>query len=99
MNILDRAINWASPKLGYARMAWRNATRGAYNAGDISRNSEGWVPVNAKAEQVNQLQRDFVRARTRHAERNSDMIASIVGILERNVVGTGFRVQAITDDD
>jgi lambda family phage portal protein len=99
MNILDRAINWVSPKLGYARMAWRGATRGAYNAGDISRNSEGWVPINAKAEQVNQLQRDFVRARTRHAERNSDMIGGIVGILERNVVGTGFRVQAMTSDE
>jgi lambda family phage portal protein len=99
MNILDRAINWVSPKVGYARMAWRGAMRGAYNAGDINRNSEGWVPVNAKAEQVNQLQRDFVRARTRHAERNSDIIGGILGILERNVVGTGFRVQAITDDE
>ncbi|MGL5514818.1 MAG: phage portal protein, partial [Sporomusa sp.] len=99
MNILDRAISWISPKLGYARMAWRNAVRGAYNAGEISRSSEGWVPVNAKAEQVNQAQRDFVRARTRHSERNSDIIGGILGIQERNVVGTGFRVQPLTGNE
>lgn len=99
MNVLDRAIGWISPKLGYERLAWRGAMRGAYNAGDIGRSSEGWVPVNAKAEQVNQLQRDFVRARTRHAERNSDIVAGLLGILERNIVGTGFRVQAATDDE
>lgn len=99
MNILDRALGFLSPKLGYARMAWRNAMRGAYNAGDVGRNSESWVPVNAKAEQINQTQRDFIRARTRHSERNSDIIAGLIGILERNIVGTGFRVQPLTDNE
>lgn len=98
-NILDRAISWFSPKWGYARMAWRDAVRGAYTAGDINRSSEGWVPVNAKAEQINQAQRDFVRARTRHAERNSDIIGSVLGNKERNIVGIGFRVQPLTDDE
>jgi len=98
-NALDRAITWVSPKIGYMRMAWRAAVRGAYKAGDISRSSEGWVPVNAKAEQVNQPQRDFIRARTKEAERNSDIVGGIIGMLERNVVATGFRLQANTGDE
>lgn len=99
LNVLDRAISWISPKWGYARTAWREASRGAYNAGDVSRGSETWVPTNAKAEQVNQPQRDFVRARTRHAERNHDIIGGLIGALERNVVSTGFRLQPLTDDE
>lgn len=95
-NILDRAIAWVSPHLGYARLAWRAAMRGAYQAGEVSRRSEGWVPVNAKAEQVNQPERALIRARGRYAERNSDIVGGPLGVLERNVVSTGFRVQANT---
>lgn len=95
-NILDRAIAWISPKLGYARMAWRSAVRGAYQAGEVSRRSEGWMPVNAKAEQVNQPERALIRARGRYAERNSDIVGGPLGVLERNVVSTGFRVQPNT---
>ncbi len=98
MNMLDRAITWISPRLGYMRMAWRNATRGAYQAGDISRHSAGWVPVNAKAEQINQPSRDFIRAKGRDLERNSDIVGGPIGTLERNVVSTGFRVQPNTGD-
>lgn len=98
-NILDRAFGWISPKLGYARMAWRNAMRSAYQAGEVSGRSEGWVPVNAKAEQVNQPQRDLIRARSRYAERNSDIVGGPLGVLERNIVSTGFRVQPNTGNE
>lgn len=98
-NWLDRGISWLSPSWGYRRQAWRGAIRSGYNAGNISRGSEGWVPVNAKAEQVNQSSRDFMRARARDLERNSDLIGGPVGMLERNVVGTGFRLQAQTGSD
>lgn len=98
MTWLDRSIAWISPKLGYARMAWRQAVRG-WNAGEVSRNSAGWVPVNAKAEQLNQPRRDLIRAKGRDAERNSDIIGGPIGTLERNVVATGFRLQADTGDE
>ena len=99
MNLLDRGIAWISPSWGYARMAWRNAVRGGYNAGDVTRNSAGWTPVNAKAEQVNQPQRDFLRAKARDLERNSDLLGGPIGMIERNVVATGFRVQALTGEE
>lgn len=98
-NMLDRAVAWFSPKIGYMRMAWRNAIRSAYHAGEVNRGSEGWVPVNAKAEQINQPNRDFIRARARDAERNHDLIGGPLGTLERNIVSTGFRVQANTGDE
>lgn len=99
MNTLDRALGWISPKLGYIRMAWREAMRGAYQAGDIGRRSESWVPTNGKAEQVNQPQRDMIRARAREQERNNDIIGGPLGVLERNIVGTGFKVQADTGNE
>ena len=97
-NFLDRAVSWFSPRLGYMRIAWRNAIRG-YNAGEVSRHSAGWTPVNAKAEQLNQPHRDFIRAKARDLERNSDIVGGPVGMMERNVVATGFRVQPNTGDD
>ncbi len=99
MNWLDRSIAWISPAIGYARMAWRTAIRGAYAGGDIGRRSEQWTPVNAKAEQINQPQRDLLRARAREQERNGDIVGSIVGTYERNVVSTGLRLQAATGDE
>lgn len=98
-NLLDRAISWISPKTGYIRLAWRYAMRGAYHAGEVNRGSEGWVPVNAKAEQINQPHRDFIRARGKDLERNSDIVGAPIGTLERNVVATGFRVQADTGNE
>lgn len=79
------------------RVAWRramNEMRGAYSAGDMDRRAEGWNPVNGTAEQLNQPQRDLIRSRARERERNSDMLESILLALERNVVGTGFRLQS-----
>lgn len=97
--MLDRTLAWFSPKLGYMRMAWRNAIRSAYHAGNVERGSEGWIPVNAKAEQINQPRRDFIRSRARDTERNHDIIAGPIGTVERNVISTGMRVQADTGNE
>jgi lambda family phage portal protein len=81
-------------------VAWRNALRGFYDAGDTGRLNSGWTAVNVPAEQVDQGQRDIIRARARDLERNSDIAEAIIGTLERNVVGTGIRVQAkVTKDN
>lgn len=98
MNMLDRALNWLDPKLGYMRIAWRNAMRG-YQAGGMDRGSDGWMPVNAKSEQMNQPQRDIIRAKARDCERNRDIVGGPIGVLERNIVSTGFRAQADTGDE
>lgn len=94
MNWLDRTIGFFSPSWAYKRMSWRQALRGFYDAGNADRLNAGWVPVNATAEQADRPQRDIIRARGRDLERNSDIAEAIIGPLERNVVGTGIRVQA-----
>jgi lambda family phage portal protein len=79
--------------------------RGFYDSGNSDRLNAGWTPVNATAEQTDSPQRDIIRARARDLERNSDIAEAIIGPLERNVVGTGIKVQAKvknadgTDDD
>lgn len=100
VNWLDRCIGYVSPSWGYRRHAWRNAMRGFYDAGSGDRLNAGWTPVNASAEQTDAPQRDIIRARARDLERNSDIAEAIIGPLERNVVGTGIKVQAkVTKSD
>lgn len=89
-----------SPRWAYNRQAWRKEYQRNYDSGSIDRLNSGWVPFNATAEQTDQGQRDIIRARARDLERNSDLAEGIIGPLERNVVGTGIRVQAkIMNDD
>ena len=94
MSWLENVISFISPSWGYRRGAWRQALRGFYDAGNSDRLNAGWTPVNATAEQVDRTQRDIIRARSRDLERNSDIAEAIIGPLERNVVGTGIKVQA-----
>lgn len=94
MNWIDRAISFISPSRGYERLAWRNALRSFYDAGENDRLNSGWTAVNSTAEQTDRAQRDIIRARARDLERNSDFAEGIVGAFERNVVGTGIRLQA-----
>jgi capsid protein len=94
LNWLDKTIGFISPSWGYRRNAWRQAVRGFYDSGNTDRLNSGWTPVNGTAEQTDQPQRDIIRARARDLERNSDIAEAIIGPLERNVVGTGIKVQA-----
>lgn len=94
MNWLDKFLGFISPSLGYKRLAWRQAFRSFYDAGSTERLNAGWVAVNATAEQTDRAQRDIIRARSRDLERNSDIAEAIIGPFERNVVGTGIRLQA-----
>ncbi|KPU42167.1 phage portal protein, lambda family [Oxobacter pfennigii] len=100
MNWIDKTIAFFSPSWGYRRVAWRNALRGFYDSGGMDRLNSGWTAVNVTAEQSDQGQRDVIRARSRDLERNSDIAEAIIGPYERNVVGTGIKVQAkIIKDD
>lgn len=93
MNMLEKAISLISPAWGYKRASFRKALRN-YDAGSLDRLNAGWSAVNATAEQTNQGQRDIIRARARDLERNADMAESIILAYERNVIGTGIRLQA-----
>ena len=91
-NWLDKTIGFVNPRSEYERLAWRNALSG-YDSASYSRPNSGWTVVNSPAEQVNQTQRHIIRARARDLERNSDIAEAIISNLERNVVGSGIKVQ------
>lgn len=90
---IDRALTLVNPQAAYKRLAWKQGIR-SYDGGSTGGNNAAWVAVNAPAEQTNSVQRDLLRARARDLERNSDIAESVIGPFERNVVGTGIKVQA-----
>ncbi len=101
MNVLDKVISVFSPQAAYERMLWRESLEArknerGYDAGSDGRLNANWRAVNANAETINRAYRDVIRARSQDLERNSDILESILLAFERNVVGTGFRLQAKT---
>lgn len=101
MSWLEKTIAFISPQRAYEREAWRKGYDELrnYDAGSHDRLNAGWRAVNSSAEQTDGMYRETIRARARDLERNSDMMESIIGASERNVVGTGFKLQAKTDDE
>lgn len=97
-NILDNIIGFISPSAGVRREAWRQNLEEIrnYDAGDYSRANANWTAYNQSAEHTDRYSRDTVRARARDLERNSDMANSIIGAYKRNVVGSGWTLQART---
>lgn len=93
IDFIDRALTFFNPRAAYERIAWKFGIR-SYDAGSTDRINSGWTAINAPAEQMNQSRRDLLRARSRDLERNSCIAESIVGAFERNVIGTGLKLQA-----
>jgi len=94
--LLDRAIEYVSPRMAYVRARFQaglTAVRN-YDAGKIDRNTSDWVPVNASPDQTDASQRDLIKARARELERNSDIAESVVNAIVRNSIGTGIKPQA-----
>lgn len=98
MNALDWLIGYVSPERGYRRAVYRAACR-AYDAGEVNRFNDTWLPVNADTENTDKVERDLIKARARSLERNSDVANAAVGAVVRNVVGTGIKPQARTGSD
>lgn len=101
MTWLDNAIAFISPEWGARRVAWRASYNELknYDAGNSGRLNAGWSVVNRSAEETDRWSRDVVRARARDLERNSDVMNSILGANKRNVIGSGFRLQAETGSE
>lgn len=94
MSLLNRILLPIAPKVACRREAWRQYARSFYSAADTGPRSGGWTTANASGEQSNQGSRDIIRARSRDLERNSDILNGQILAMERNVVGTGFVLQA-----
>ena len=101
MNWLDNLIAWISPAAGAKRAAWRSEYESLrhYDAGSNHRLNANWWPQNWSAEVTDRQSRDTVRARARDLERNSDFMSGVLGAYKRNVVGSGFTLQAQTGKD
>ncbi|MCD8366327.1 MAG: phage portal protein [Clostridiales bacterium] len=99
MGWIDNVVAAISPKRAAERMAWRNAydEMRNYDAGAFGRLNAGWRVSNYSAEATDRTSREWVRARARDLERNSDIMNSVLSAHKRNVVGSGFQLQAKTD--
>lgn len=95
---LDNVIAFFNPEAAARRAAWRNAYDELrnYDAGDFGRLNSGWRVSNDSAEVTDRNSREWVRARARDLERNSDVMNSVIGAYKRNVIGSGFQIQAKT---
>lgn len=69
----------------------------AYQAAHETR-KDGSRPFDGQAEQLNSFSRAALRARARHLERNSPMTGAMLQAILNNAVGTGFNMQAQTEN-
>lgn len=98
IGLLEKAIAAISPQWACKRAFYAESLR-AYEAGEVTRFNDGWVPVNEDTENADKPQRDLIKARARYLERNSDIAGAAVGGIVRNVVGTGIKPQARTGNE
>lgn len=98
IGILEKAIAAISPEWAYKRAFYAESLRG-YEAGEVSRFNDGWVPINADTENSEKSQRDLIKARARYLEDNSDIAGAAIGGIVRNVIGTGIKPQARTGNE
>lgn len=106
MNILDAFISWISPTAGARRMQARYAmealteARRQYEAGSVNRFNDRWLPIRTiDQENEERPQRDLIRTRAQWLEQNNDITNSIILAMIRNVINTGIRPQARTDNE
>ena len=94
----ERAIAAISPKWACNRAFFAESLR-AYEAGEVNRFNDGWMPINEDTENSDKPQRDLIKARARYLENNSDIAEAAIGGIVRNVVGTGIKPQARTGSE
>lgn len=98
IKILEKAIAAISPQWACNRAFYAENLR-TYEAGEVTRFNDGWVPIDGDTENGDKTQRDLIKARARYLENNSDIAGAAVGGIVRNVVGTGIKPQARTGDE
>lgn len=93
-------LKYIAPKWAYQRQAYRQAYEMSrnYDAGLFDRQNRNWRAHNESAEQTDKDYRDTIRARSRDLERNSDLMNAQIHPWTRNVVGKGFELEAMSDD-
>lgn len=82
----------------WQNLKMRFSKRSGYDSGSFARGGENWMPVDGRAEDINVMSRDTIRHRARDLERNADYVEAAILAMERNVVGSGIRLDCKLED-
>lgn len=82
----------------WQNLKMRFSKRSGYDSGSFARGGENWTPVDGRAEDINVMSRDTIRHRARDLERNADYVEAAILAMERNVVGSGIRLDCKLED-
>lgn len=98
--LIDRAVAVFSPEAALRRLNARESIlrKREYDAASKGRGTDGWRSSNASADSEIGAAGPVLRERMRDLVRNNPMAAQAVQVLVNNIVGTGIRPRAVTDD-
>ena len=82
----------------WQNLKMRFLKRSGYDSGTFARSGENWMPIDGRAEDINVMSRDTIRHRARDLERNADYVEAAILAMERNVVGSGIRLDCKLED-
>lgn len=82
----------------WQNLKMRFSKRSGYDSGSFARGGENWMPVDGRAEDINVMSCDTIRHRARDLERNADYVEAAILAMERNVVGSGIRLDCKLED-
>lgn len=99
LGIIDRAVSVFSPEAALRRLYARQALqRRGYEAAAKGRATDGWRASGTSADTEIAAAGGAIRDRMRDLVRNNPMAANAVQVLVNNIVGTGIRPRAATND-
>lgn len=101
-NAISKAIDTVylafNPEKAVRRARARAIYTTGYESASVGRRLPN-IPFDGRAEDINELSRDILRKRARDLERNSPVIGAIIKAMENGVIGKGFSMQAMHDDE
>ena len=101
-NAIGRAIDSVylafSPEKAIKRAKARALYNMGYEGASINRRMPN-IPFDGRAEDINEVSRDILRKRARGLERNSPVSGAIIKAMENGVIGKGFSMQVMHDDE
>lgn len=98
--LIDRAVAVFSPEAALRRLYARDAIerKRGYDAASKGRGTDGWRAAGTSADKEIAGAGPILRDRMRDLVRNNPMAAQAVQVLVNNIVGTGIRPRAATND-
>lgn len=100
LGLIDRVVAVFSPEAALRRLYARDAIerKRGYDAASKGRGTEGWRATGNSADKEIAGAGPILRDRMRDLVRNNPMAAQAVQVLVNNIVGTGIRPRAATND-